>query len=273
MAHVVDTILDYCLIDQEACQFVTAQTPPNWFDQTSMLFYLSCVGGIVTAWTLGTACRREYRRFRKTMEKLEETELPYECLYEEELVAARENNPEVELTEARKKELHLCHIEDKTPRGDAIMLYDDNTESFWWFSDTKDVPYKYLETLCRKYILAYDCIGLYNGTIDELRKIEKEKNEKNEKKNEENNSTEEEKSSDDDSVFVSFKKYNRKGEDSTGGNDVIIPEKSNRYSYRGKMPDWEELQKERARIHIPEESSKNNLDFIAFKQMQQDQEK
>ncbi len=52
-----------------------------------------------------------------------------------------------------------------------------------------------------------------------------------------------------------------------------FPEKSNRYSYRGKIPDWEELQKERARIHIPEESTRNNLDFIAFKQMQEEQEK
>lgn len=259
---VVDSILDYCLAHQEECASAPLQHP-NLFDNISMVFFISCAAVFTSAWVLGTLCRKDFSRARI---ELDEPEVPYEIQYQKELVAAREGNVELELTEARKRELHLCHVEDDTPRGRVVMLYDDRSESFWWFSDNKEIPYKYLETLCRKYVLAFDCLELYHGTIDELRRLHALRKEAAEKKKE---STEgEEADGEEMDVFVRFKKYNRHGEESIGGDDAIIPEESNRYSYRGKMGDWEELQRARERLHIPQEDTAQNIDFATFKRMQ-----
>jgi hypothetical protein len=161
-------------------------------------------------------------------------------------------------------------VEDDTPRGRVVMFYDASSESFWWFSDNKEIPYKYLEALCRKYILAFDCIGLYHGTIDGLREAGLRREAVAEERIEREKEKEAVGGEEEENVFVAFKKYNSGGGATKQDDNVLIPEESNRYSYRGKMTDWKVLQLARERAFIPPEETTQTIDFAAFKRMQKE---
>lgn len=53
-----------------------------------------------------------------------------------------------------------CFIIEMTPAGNVIMQYDVNKEAFVYYSDNM-VPFRYLETVARKYVCTYNCKELY----------------------------------------------------------------------------------------------------------------
>ena len=149
-----------------------------------------------------------------------------------------------ELTEDFVNTLSLKTITETTPRGDVLMYYSSKLNSFVYHSKTKEIPYKYLETLARKYVIIYDCKKLY---IDIRKEYEKGVNKYKELK--ENKTTESVVSGEVEGaekkkkqLFASFKTYNRKGEVNAKQKDkiYILREKSNRYSYRGKIEEYKE---------------------------------
>jgi hypothetical protein len=256
----------FCLTNFEGgCSPESLYGPvPSWFDYLSTLNFVFWGGIVGTVLILSNSCRSVFRNTARAIDEKEE-ELPYEMLYEDELNEAREANKDMELTEEQRKQLHLSTVVEETPRGKVVMFYDNSTESFWWFADSKDVPYKYLEAVCRRYVTVYDCVSLYNGTIDELKRVIEERK----AANEEDANNKENKAEEEESVFANLKTYNKRtGHD----NEAIILDNTNRYSYRGKLEDWEELQKERERTLIPQDNPNEKLDFSAFKKMQEQEE-
>ena len=77
------------------------------------------------------------------------------------------NNAILSLNE---KSLDYSYIMDNTPCGNIVMKFDREQEVFTYYSDKKDVPYKYLETVARKFVINNDCLELYVDIRDELRK-------------------------------------------------------------------------------------------------------
>ena len=55
------------------------------------------------------------------------------------------------------KSLQNCVLYETTSKGNIIMYYDHSNESFTYYCDTKDVPYLYLETVARRYVITYKC--------------------------------------------------------------------------------------------------------------------
>jgi hypothetical protein len=53
-----------------------------------------------------------------------------------------------------------CFIIEKTPIGNVIMQYDVDKEAFVYYSDNM-IPFRYLETVARKYVCTYNCKELY----------------------------------------------------------------------------------------------------------------
>ena len=185
-----------------------------------------------------------------------------------------------ELTEEFVNNLSLNTITETTPRGDVLMYYSSKLGSFVYHSHTKEIPYSYLETVARKYVIEYNCKKLY---ID----IRKEY-EKGVKKYKEIKAKEEEKSDADDTkekenkkkqLFANFKTYNRKGEVHNKQKDkiYILKEKANRYSYRGKIEEYSEAKVESCLDkkvlesmgdkRSEEEKKVNDIDFATFKKM------
>lgn len=135
---------------------------------------------------------------------------------------------------------------ENTPLGNVILYYDSVKDSFCYYSD-RIIPYKYIDTVCRKYVIRFNCVPLYfdiNNNMNTI--INKELDE--EKVGgggcgKENN------------IFVKLKSYNKsnKGEGQSTAK-VEICSYINRYTYEGKLMSFNMLQK-------PEKKKFSYLDF------------
>jgi hypothetical protein len=204
-----------------------------------------------------------------------EKEIPYELEMFNEYDSLDDN----ELTEEYVKDLALNTITDTTPRGDVLMYYSKVLDSFVYHSKTKEIPYKYLETVARKYVIKYNCKRLYvdirkeceNGLKKYKEMKEKEEYDKNEKLRGESEKASESKKK---QLFVALKTYNRKADVSAKQKDkiYILKEQANRYSYRGKIEEYKEPSEEEQQdmSHcdtLGEVVNKQKLDFASFKKL------
>jgi hypothetical protein len=164
---------------------------------------------------------------------------------------------------------------------EIIMCYDHATQSFAYYAKTANIPYKYLETAARKYVIETNAPeDLY---VDIRKEYENAKNKAQQTSNDTNEKVTDEgpvvggrnpqrnpHTTDDDAVFATFKKYNKTANipvsdihsiksssssqlenavlssiqglsntDTNTNTPPILREKANRYSYRGKIEDFE----------------------------------
>lgn len=181
--------------------------------------------------------------------------------------------------EIRHKRLKNCFIIEKTPLGNVSMLYNAEKETFEYYSDNT-LPYRFLETVCRKYIKTFQCRELYIDMEEELKQY-REKMQKREEtqreemqKNEKNNIEKIRKN-----VFAAFKSYNREGSGrvnmalapknsipnpSLKNQNPILKEKSNHYSCIGRFSDFNILQKSDKR----ETNKHYSMTFADFKKIE-----
>ena len=201
------------------------------------------------------------------VEKKEE-DIPYEMKWFDEFDDA-EGEGEEELTEEFVNDLSLNTVTETTPRGDVLMYYSSKLGSFVYHSKTKEIPYKYLETVARKYVIEYNCKKLY---IDIRKEYEKGLNKYNEIKEKEEKAVkdakdgvvDETKENNKKQIFANFKTYNRKGEVHNKQKDkiYILKEQANRYSYRGKIEEYSE-----AKVESCLDKNGKDIDFASFKKM------
>jgi hypothetical protein len=176
------------------------------------------------------------------------------------VIEAAEEEARNFVIKCRLEKLRNSFILEHTPLGNLLMVYDVEKESFKYYSDNS-IPYRYLETAARKYVKQLDCRPIYIDMEEELKSAE-ERMEEEEKKKAQNkvtynkpNDIKEKKN-----VFAKFKNYNK--ESGTGhviaagppknsipnnqqqDNDkVLLKEKTNRYTYEGKMANFSFLKK------------------------------
>jgi hypothetical protein len=201
-----------------------------------------------------------------------EEEIPYEMKWFVEFDDKGDKDDESveeELTEEFVNDLSLNTVTETTPRGDVLMYYSSNLGSFVYHSRTKEIPYKYLETVARKYVIEYNCKKLY---VDIRKEYEKGLNKYNETKEKEEQAARDAKDGKVDEmkdnkkkqVFANFKTYNRKGEVHNKQKDkiYILKEQANRYSYRGKIEEYSE-----AKVESCLDKNGKDIDFASFKKM------
>jgi hypothetical protein len=219
-----------------------------------------------------------------------EAEIPYEVKWFDEFDdnggedGEDGEDGEEELTEDFVNNLCLNTVTETTPRGDVLMYYSSKLGSFVYHSRTKEIPYKYLETVARRYVIEYNCKKLY---IDIRKEYEKGVNKykeikaKEEKaaKDAKDGKVEEVKENKKKQIFANLKTYNRKGEVHNKQKDkiYILKENANRYSYRGKIEEYSETKVESCLDkkaleklgdkRSEEEKKMNDIDFASFKKM------
>jgi len=167
-----------------------------------------------------------------------------------------------EIDKAILKELNNIYITEETPKGLVHMSYNYEKEGFNYFCKNKSIPYKYLETVGRKYCIIYlskhyfidfkqeliKGIENYNNTI--LQQEEEQKRKKEEEEEEEKRRKEEEEENDKDKkdkekvkvkrpLFASFKNYNSPDKNVNQKKNYILTEKTNMYFYKGNLDDFE----------------------------------
>ena len=74
--------------------------------------------------------------------------------------------------EYNKESLKDIIIEHEVPLNRVIMYYDHNTDSFCYYTKKGDVVYKYLNVVCRKYVIDNNCKELYKEGIEYIEEKE-----------------------------------------------------------------------------------------------------
>ena len=91
----------------------------------------------------------------------------------EKMLNKEENKEENKEKNKEKNEVSKNNILfEITPNGNVLMIYDSNRSSFIYYADTA-IPYRYLETVARKYVTTYFCLHLYVDMQKEIAEAEK----------------------------------------------------------------------------------------------------
>jgi len=156
--------------------------------------------------------------------------MSYENKYKEKYNNLEEINIDKEDLEQFKNKI----IIENTPRGNILLYFNFETELFDYYCDKKDIPYLYLETVARKYVTQYNCKQIFVNMADELKKDSPEIIKQSVPDNTQINQIVQK------TPFAEYKKYN-KNISRGNKNDTkkyILKEKSNRYSYCGKISEY-----------------------------------
>ena len=71
-------------------------------------------------------------------------------------------------------------IQETTPRGEILMYYHVNNKEFVYYSNNKNLPYRTLDAVARKYVCLYNVPSIYVDIREEVKKgFEKCKNKAN----------------------------------------------------------------------------------------------
>ena len=195
--------------------------------------------------------------------------------------------------EKRLEKLKDWFVIEKTPLGNVLMTYNVVRGSFQFYSDNT-IPYRYLETVSRKFVKFFDCRPIYYDMEEELKNYEIKLDEKELEKEKERKAREDElKNGKADgqllvqpkkNVFAKFKSYNK--ESGTGhvnmaappknsmpskavtennpNTKILLKENANRYTYEGKLSNFNMLKKVDKKLV----DKKLELYFSDFKKMQ-----
>ena len=189
------------------------------------------------------------------------------------------DEPDDELTQEKLEGLLNCFILEHTPNGNALILYNHNTNSFIYYSD-HSIPYKYLNTLARKYVKTFKCKKLYINVEPELEPEKKMlKDTELDKPLEKPLDTPIELVSQKKQVFAKFKSYNtdtckiqsqnkeppqnRKSQENIDIPSQLKEKFINRYTYQGKIANFNFLKKVDKKLV----NKKLALTFAEFKKL------
>jgi hypothetical protein len=196
------------------------------------------------------------------------------------------------------KKFKKNYVIEHTPLGNVLMFYNHDKLAFEYYSDLT-IPYRYLDTVARKYALTYNYRPLYIDMEDELKEYEKKMEEKELREKEarendklSNSNTNENTNKKSKDVYAKFKSYNKEAgtgrvntapppknsipqnrmnvnlkdtKHSGNGNNekMLLKERANRYSYQGKFLNFNILQKVDKKVV----DKKYALTFADFKKM------
>jgi hypothetical protein len=195
----------------------------------------------------------------------------------------RQLDPETEATKfaiaQRLEQLATCVLFETTPVGNVIMTYNVKKEVFEYYSDCT-IPYRYLDTACRKYVATFACKPLYVDMNEEVKVSEaktKLLRESKVKEKEDAKATNIKDAPKKKSVFAKFKSYNK--DSAVGGappknslpgaqkvedsEPVIVKERTNKFLFLGKTMNFSTGKK----VVRKDVDKRAKLSFADFKKM------
>lgn len=192
-----------------------------------MIKDLITIAAVFTTGVLGAAVVFVLFDVKTSLAEHDDRDIPYENYY---LLG---NTKEDIIKYEKQENIDKGIVEEETPDGKAVLKYNKDAVRFDYWSD-KNIQYKYLEVLARKYVIIYECKDLYVNIFKELVKAWEivEKNKKDldvvdDKK---------------DNVFVTLKNY--KLDKTDDKNSKIVNEKANVYKRIGTYQDFFTVKKE-----------------------------
>jgi hypothetical protein len=231
----------------------------GYFSQLCTVSGVVVIGGFLGLLAVATliypSMIKEHKDDERKKKEKHEIQRDYEKKYYEEF----EDLTEVLLTKAHFENMKDKFCTEDTPFGIVHLTWNTDTETFFYYSDNKNIPYRVLDTVARKFSIDNNCKQIcvnykaefYKAkekVIEAKENIEKQKNEtKNETK--------------ENSIFANFKSYNTVSNDNKNNTTKIVPAKANRFTYKGKSDDYIYKAPE---VRDPE---KTKLSFNEFKNL------
>lgn len=228
-----------------------------------VLYYLFTFTISVSSFSFFYFLYQQIHEFKVKEEPKEETEIPVkeevsnpEVKYEDRYLSELKNLLEKITIEQKTNYGYLKNnfVMEKTPVGNVAMCYEEESETFSYYSDNT-IPYRFLEVIARKYVITFQCASLFIDMEKELKRMEDRKllleEEKKamplpEKKN----------------VFAKFKSYNKEGmsgrvnnapppknsissnnNNSSKNNNFLMKDNANKYLCKGRFSNFPILQK------------------------------
>ena len=135
---------------------------------------------------------------------------------------------------------------------------------FMYYAKTSHIPYKYLDTLCRKYVIDYNIVSRYNVNYSGYEAdIEETETEVEDNDGEEDDNNDEETPVQRDSVFANLKFQGSKTTQSCIAKDI------NTFKYMGNLVDYEDMKnKKKDETEDKQESSEIKLSYKEFLESQ-----
>ena len=171
---------------------------------------------------------------------------------------------QLELRDVSKEELDTLQfkmLDVETPDGLVKINYNNLTQSFWYYTDHKNIPYKYLDTVARYYTIEHNCRQICVNYKEEVEKgISSVKDQMENEASRIKNLDNEIMAVDKKSVFAQFKNYKTTDAKNVKKKYYVLTDKSNIFKFAGSLNDYE-LRK-RAKLNcVP------TMDYSTFKQM------
>ena len=128
------------------------------------------------------------KKLQSELDLLEEEEVDYRLLLEAddeyaELKKQAEEAAHNFIIQERLNKLAGCHVMEYTPQGNVLLTYDVSRCSFKYYSDNI-IPYRYLETVARKFVKQFNCRPIYVDMDEELKAAEEKWNKEKEEEKE-----------------------------------------------------------------------------------------
>lgn len=198
----------------------------NWLSAYGMIFILSA-STLIVFFDVFMKTNYDKNQILDISEKFEDK-------YIEDINNLEERN----LSEEKLIQLKNSIVLENTPMGNIILFYFHEKEQFIFYSDRKEVPYKYLDTVARKYIKMFNCKMIYTALDQELESQKK----KYEDIKEERKTKKVEKTDKKTDVFATYKNYNMKTDKPVKDADYLIKENINRFKWGGFLKDYQFVQ-------------------------------
>ena len=131
------------------------------------------LGLFLSGYTLKRLSLKEIEEEEKEQQMIAQMELKnFEYLYQDEVCDASM----VDLDDDAKKELKNKVITYVVPGNTIKMFYDVDKEGYCYYTQRGEVGYKYLNVVCRKYVLEHNVKQLYREGMEtiELHTVPKE---------------------------------------------------------------------------------------------------
>ena len=171
-----------------------------------------------------------------------------------------------------KNKLDKCmnsYVLEYTPLGNICMRYNNDKKSFEYFSNNT-IPYRYLESVGRKYVTTYWCKPIFVNIEEEIKKAEEKNKEDKEKEKKDNPKK----------MFAQLKSYKERNVQSiknkktqTQIHDVkeklLVKENANRYTWEGRLTNFCPLKQIDKKIL----DKKLSMTYADFKKIQLSQNK
>jgi len=247
---------------------------PSFMVDTLFSLFFSIFGGFFLACAF-TAHLIEYSKEDDDTESEEEEETEVlEDKYYEELNALDMRV----LTKEELDELQSNVVEVETPDGLVKMTYNNASESFWYYTDNKNIHYKYLDAVARHFTIENKCRQICVNYKEEYEKavsikdrlVEEEQRVAEDKINNllhagDANDAGAGAASVKKSVFAKFKNYKATtGDDKQQTKNVyVLTDKANKFRFAGSMEEYENEMKQlrQQAAEIP------SMDYATFKRL------